>query len=105
VEKFDYTKGFKALLPGMWTGWGVVWRCGWWWSAHGCLVGSLAPTPLTEESPVRASTLLNCVLDLPGVRVRGVEVGAGGRGVVVVTVGARRGVLRCPLCEFTTRRV
>lgn len=54
---------------------------------------------------MRASTLLNCVLDLPEVRVRGVQVGAGSRGVVVVTVAARRGVLRCPLCGFTTRRV
>jgi transposase len=55
---------------------------------------------------VRASTLLNRVLDLPGVRVTGVVIREGGGGVVVVTVAARaRRRLMCPLCSFTTRRV
>lgn len=55
---------------------------------------------------MRASTLLNRVLDLPGARVTGVVIREGGEGVVVVTVAARaRRRLRCPLCSFTTGRV
>ena len=49
---------------------------------------------------MRASTLLNAVLELPGVRV--------GKAAVVdgelrVTVGLRRRRLACPRCGFTTR--
>jgi len=54
---------------------------------------------------VRASTLLNRVLELPGVRVTGVEPDqAGGDGSVVVHVALRRRALVCPSCSFRTRR-
>jgi transposase len=54
---------------------------------------------------VRATTLLNRVFDLPGVRVIDVDVGeAGGTGEVVVDVALRRRVLVCPTCSFTTSR-
>jgi len=82
--------------------------CAGWWGrtgAHGCLVGSKAPTRSTLEPPVRASTLLNRVLELPGVRVTGVEPDqAGGDGSVVVHVALRRRALVCPRCSFRTRR-
>jgi transposase len=50
---------------------------------------------------VRATTLLNRLLDLPGVWVRGVSLPGDGR--LVVDVALRRGGLACPLCEFSTR--
>jgi transposase len=54
---------------------------------------------------VRASTLLNRVLELPGVRVTGVEPDqAGGDGSVVVDVALRRRALVCSSCSFSTRR-
>jgi transposase len=49
---------------------------------------------------VRASTLLNAVLDLPGVRVSDAAVV---EGELRVTVRLRRRRLVCPLCRFTTR--
>lgn len=72
---------------------------------HGWLVGSgLLQQPILEP-PVRATTLLNRVLDLPGLRVVGVDLGdpAGG-GSVVIDVCLRRRVLACPVCSFTTSR-
>ena len=54
---------------------------------------------------MRATTLLNRVLDLPGLRVVGVDLDdpAGG-GSVVIDVCLRRRVLACPVCSFTTSR-
>jgi transposase len=49
---------------------------------------------------VRASTLLNRLLNLSGVRVQDVSLPGDGRMVVKVTL--RRGRLLCPLCEFDT---
>jgi transposase len=49
---------------------------------------------------VRASTLLNAVLELPGVRVGKVAVVDG---ELRVRVGLRRRRLACPRCGFTTR--
>ena len=55
---------------------------------------------------MRATTLLNRVLDLSGVRVTGVRLDeADGDGsVVVVDVALRRRALRCPSCSFSARR-
>ena len=54
---------------------------------------------------MRATTLLNCVFDLPGVRVIGVDLGEpDGTAQVVVDVALRRRVLVCPACSFTTSR-
>jgi hypothetical protein len=53
---------------------------------------------------MRATTLLNRVLDVAGVRVTGVELGpVGSGGPVVIDVSLRRRVLACPACSFTTR--
>ena len=82
---------------------GVVRRV--WGLWHGWLVGSgLLQQPILEP-PVRATTLLNRVLDLPGLRVVGVDLDdpAGG-GSVVIDVCLRRRVLACPVCSFTTFR-
>jgi transposase len=49
---------------------------------------------------VRASTLLNGVLELPGVRVSGAAVV---EGELRVTVRLRRHRLRCPQCTYVTR--
>jgi transposase len=49
---------------------------------------------------VRATTLLNNLLDLPGVDVSGVSLDSE-RMVVAVRLRAKR--LACPLCSFTTR--
>jgi transposase len=49
---------------------------------------------------VRASTLLNAVLELSGVRVTGTEIVDG---ELRVRVGLRKRRLRCPKCDFTTR--
>src|SRR5665647_240935 len=71
--------------------------------AHGRPVGSKAPTARSLEPPMRATTLLNRVLDLAGVRVTGVELGAArSGGPVVIDVSLRRRVLTCSLCSFTT---
>ena len=52
---------------------------------------------------MRASTLLNGVLDLPGVRVVGVGAQAPtGRGPVILEVALTRRRLVCPSCSFTT---
>ena len=52
---------------------------------------------------MRATTLLNRVLDVSGVRVTGVELGmVGAGGPVVIDVSLRRRVLTCPACSFTT---
>lgn len=50
---------------------------------------------------VRDSTVLNRLLDLPGVTVRGVSFPEP--GLVVVDVGLRRSRLLCPHCDYTTR--
>jgi transposase len=52
---------------------------------------------------VRATTLLNRLLDLPGVTVAGVSFPADRPGVLVVEVALRRGRLQCPHCGFLTR--
>jgi len=49
---------------------------------------------------VRATTLLNRLLALPEVTVRGVSFGDAG---VAVEVGLRRRRLVCPHCQFSTR--
>ncbi len=49
---------------------------------------------------MRASTLLNAVLELSGVRVTGTEIVDG---ELRVRVGLRKRRLRCPKCDFTTR--
>ena len=52
---------------------------------------------------MRATTLLNRVFDLPGVRVTGVDLGeVDGTGQVVVEVALRARLLACPACSFTT---
>lgn len=48
---------------------------------------------------MRATTLLNRLLALPGVWVRGVSIAAG---TVVIDIGLRRKRLACPVCEFST---
>src|ERR1035437_2083609 len=54
---------------------------------------------------MRATTLLNRVFDLPGVRVTGVDLGeVDGTGQVVVEVALRARLLACPACSFTTSR-
>jgi transposase len=50
---------------------------------------------------VRATTLLNNLLDLPGVTVRGVSFPSP--GYLVVTVAPRRQRLECPECGWRTR--
>jgi transposase len=50
---------------------------------------------------VRDTTLLNKLLDLPGIAVRGVSLPAPGG--VVVEVALRRRRLQCPECGFSTR--
>jgi transposase len=53
---------------------------------------------------VRASTLLNRLLDLDGVRVTGVDLDGLDRGgpVVVQVASSRRRVPSCPHCAFRT---
>jgi transposase len=52
------------------------------------------------EPPVRASTLLNALLELPGVRATGAAVVDG---ELRVTVALRARQLACPRCSLTTR--
>ncbi|MDQ3246760.1 MAG: transposase [Pseudomonadota bacterium] len=49
---------------------------------------------------MRVTSVLSCLLDLPGVWVRSVVFDSGR---VVVTVALRRRRLQCPKCEFSTR--
>jgi transposase len=63
-------------------------------------------TKTVEEevtTAVRATTLLNKQLDLPGINVTGVSFPAADAGVMVVDVVLRRRRLHCPLCGYTTR--
>ena len=54
---------------------------------------------------MRATTLLNRVLDLPGVQVAGVDLDEqSGGGSVVIDVSLRRRVLACPVCSYATGR-
>lgn len=54
---------------------------------------------------MRATTLLNRVLNLPGVRVTGIDPdGLDGAGSVHVRVALTRRRLACPRCSFTTAR-
>src|SRR5680860_902602 len=54
---------------------------------------------------MRATTLLNRVLNLPGVSVVGVDLdGLDGGRPVVLDVALRRRRLACPSCSFTTSR-
>lgn len=56
------------------------------------------------ELRVRATTLLNRVLDLDGVNVVGVDAdGLRGGGPVLAQIAARRRLLSCPHCGFSTR--
>ena len=50
---------------------------------------------------MRAATLLNRLLDLPGIRVEGVSL--PGEGRLVLDVALRRRALTCPLCGWRTR--
>jgi transposase len=50
---------------------------------------------------VRAATLLNRLLELPGIRVEGVSL--PGEGRLVLDVALRRRALTCPLCGWRTR--
>jgi transposase len=52
---------------------------------------------------VRATTLLNGLLNLPGIAVRGVSLPVDRAAPMVVTVALRAWRLACPLCDFTTR--
>lgn len=52
---------------------------------------------------MRATTLLNKQLDLPGINVTGVSFPAADPGVMVVNVALRRLRLPCPLCDYHTR--
>ena len=52
---------------------------------------------------MRATTLLNKLLDLPGITVTGVSFRPGDGAVMVVDVALRSRRLTCPCCEFTTR--
>ena len=52
---------------------------------------------------MRATTLLNKLLNLPGIAVRGVSAPAEVGGSLVLDVVLRGQRLTCPLCEFTTR--
>src|SRR5665811_1282529 len=57
----------------------------------------------TYGPPMRATTLLNRVFDLPGVRVTGVDLDeVDGTGQVVIEVALRARLLACPACSFTT---
>lgn len=52
---------------------------------------------------MRATTLLNRVLTLPGVRVTGVDpASVAGDGAVLIEVVLKRRKLSCPFCSFTT---
>lgn len=54
---------------------------------------------------MRATTLLNGLLGLPGVRVAAVDPGSlAGAGPVLVDVALRRRRLLCPACAFSTSR-
>jgi len=52
---------------------------------------------------VRATTLLNKLLNLVGIAVRGVSLPDEPHGWLVIDVVLRSQRLACPLCEFTTR--
>jgi transposase len=56
-----------------------------------------------SHGTVRAITLLNRLLDLPGITVAGVSFPAGSSDSLVVEVALRRRRLACPHCQFTTR--
>ena len=51
---------------------------------------------------MRATTLLNKLLNLAGISVRRVSLPVGRAGPMVVDVALRAQRLACPLCEFTT---
>jgi len=52
---------------------------------------------------VRASTLLNALLNLPGIAVRGVSLPSSPGQPMIVQVRLRAQRLACPLCDYTTR--
>jgi transposase len=56
-----------------------------------------------DHVTVRVTTLLNRLLDLPAIGVRGVSFPADRAGPMVVDVALRAHRLTCPLCGFTTR--
>lgn len=73
--------------------------------AHGRFVGSVVLYAVDLEPPVRATTLLNRVLDLPGVNVSGVGPQALiGSAPLVIDVSLQRRQLVCSRCSFTTKR-
>jgi transposase len=57
----------------------------------------------SDRVTVRATTLLNGLLQLPGIAVRGVSLPVSRAAPMVVTVALRAQRLTCPLCDFTTR--
>jgi transposase len=52
---------------------------------------------------VRASTLLNKLLDLPGISVSGVSFPSGDASVMLVDVAVRARRMGCPSCDYTTK--
>jgi len=52
---------------------------------------------------VRATTLLNRLLDLPAIAVSGVSLPAGDPNLMIVDVTVRRRKLSCPHCDYRTR--
>jgi transposase len=52
---------------------------------------------------VRATTLLNRLLDLPGIAVSGVSLPASDPNAMIVDVVVRRRKLSCPHCDYRTR--
>lgn len=73
--------------------------------AHGRFVGSVVLYAVDLEPPVRATTLLNRVLDLPGVRVSRVDPQALiGSAPLVIDISLQRRQLVCSRCSFATKR-
>lgn len=56
-----------------------------------------------DTGAVRATTLLNKLLDLPGIVVSGVSFPPGDPNVMVIDVALTRRKLVCPCCDHTTR--
>jgi transposase len=61
------------------------------------------PRTQTGHTTVRATTLLNSLLNLDGIAVQGVSLPAEPGGPMVVDAALRRQRLACPLCHYTTR--
>ena len=57
----------------------------------------------SDHVTVRATTLLNKLLDLPGIATSGVSFPSGDPNVMVLDVALTRRRLLCPCCGYTTR--